>query len=1108
MPSGRVFFCALLIALLLPGEMAVTGGTAKNLELDAEGRGGGVGAVRGDGSIAVRTSGGYNLSCPAGMPEVGPVYLAVGPESFMVETLKLLKWKWLKGVPAYYLTLEEVDNLTEGRDSGEKLHRALQRVRRDSPSLKYLLLVGDSEVIPPRKLYTWAATAGYPYDDFYYSDIYWAGLDSDWDTDGDGRYGEYNFSTGDVEGDFDFDLCVGRFPVNTPGEVRTMVSRLLTYEREPRLGNWMRRVIIWASLMDPPNQLDSSSPYYYEPWRDNAYKVGEKVRELLPPHMLNMTLYDYPYLEGGNYTPQVDQLNRQNMLQQFNSGATIVNFIGQARYNGNALNDYGDPTGLRFIWNEPFGYFDYNTLLNGDMLPLMYASTCDSAKFWETDDTNLERLVTTSQGGLLALISSTGTSARLETQTDSFGNWWLDEQFMRIILYETPRPGEALYTLKERYVREKMVGHPTQLILVNLYGYVLLGDPEVEIWRDIPLFASLRAPPLYAGEGLYSFRVTDATGSGIEGVRVVLYNDEYYRVFTTGSGGYANVTLNLTEGWVLNYTLCGGRVYPSNGTLPVGGKRADVAVRFEASRDDVTLRVSNIGGVKAEGVEVTLKREVGGFFKALMTVELGDLDPGEVWERPLRENLSLEGGPVHLRAEASMLGEEVTESNNVAEISCYLSHPVLVLSFYSAHPSTVVPQGADVRLMWQLKNSGNYTAGDVSYILYLGNPRQGGIAVLEGVFEGEIQPMQIEYITTEFSPPQSGEYWLEVDPERRYYQPSRGSELASVWLEVNHPPEFEADAPGDLYLDEDTALTVDLLEWVSDPDNSTVDLLFSFSTDRPEMVRLEGRELEIAPPENWWGEFSLLINVTDGISYAVKPVTVHVREVNDPPTPQQSRVTVEVVEDEPFSFELHATDVDGDSFSFLGEGDFFEVHPNGTVEGVARQKDVGIHSCTVTITDARGGVSEMELVIEVREVNDPPVVEPVGGRTVVVGQSITVQLQAWDEEGAELTFRSLTPGVKVDPKTGWLTFTPGPEDVGTVTIRVSVTDGENYSYIIFNVTVLPGETRKGGGESRGLYIVGGAVGVVAALSVLYVLRKRRGGGGAGLPPEEESEEGL
>ncbi|RLF70621.1 MAG: hypothetical protein DRN55_08400 [Thermoplasmata archaeon] len=125
-----------------------------------------------------------------------------------------------------------------------------------------------------------------------------------------------------------------------------------------------------------------------------------------------------------------------------------------------------------------------------------------------------------------------------------------------------------------------------------------------------------------------------------------------------------------------------------------------------------------------------------------------------------------------------------------------------------------------------------------------------------------------------------------------------------------------------------------------------------------------------------------------------------------------------------------------------------------------------------------------------------------------MGQSITVQLQAWDEEGAELTFRSLTPGVKVDPKTGWLTFTPGPEDVGTVTIRVSVTDGENYSYIIFNVTVLPGETRKGGGESRGLYIVGGAVGVVAALSVLYVLRKRRGGGGAGLPPEEESEEGL
>lgn len=1093
-----MFFCALLLALLiLPGDVRSTGGVDGGTTPNGVGPEGYGVAVRGEGDITVRSFGGYNLSCPAGMPESPPVYLAVGPESFMGETMRLLGWKWLKGTPAYYLTLEEVENRSVGRDTGERLHNALKEIKNSAPTLRYLLLVGDSEVIPPRKLYTWAATAGYPYDDYYYSDVYWAGLDSSWDDDGDGRYGEYNFSTGEVEGDFDFDLYVGRFPVNTPGEVRTMVGRLLTYEREPRIGNWMRRVIIWASLMDPPNQLDPSSPYYYEPWRDNAYKVGEKVRALLPPHMLNMTLYDYPFIEGGNYTPQVDQLNRQNMLQQFNSGATIVNFIGQARYNGNALNDYADPTGLRFIWNEPFGYFDYNTLLNGDMLPLMYASTCDAAKFWETDDTNLERLVTTSQGGLLALISSTGTSARLETQTDSFGNWWLDEQFMRIILYETMRPGEALYTLKERYVREKMAGHPTQLILVNLYGYVLLGDPEVEIWRDIPVFASLQAPPLYAGEGHYTFRVTDATGKGVEGVRVVLYSDQYYRVFTTGGGGYANVTLNLTEGWALNYTLCGGVVYPASGNLTVGGKRADLAVRFEVSKSEITLKVLNIGEEVAEGVVVTVSREVGGTFTLLKTFEVGSVVPGGLWEMPLRESLSLEGGPVHLKAEASMEGEEVTLTNNVAEVSCYLTHPVLVLSFYSARPSTVVPPGAELRLIWQIRNSGNYTARNVSYILYLGNPEQGGISILEGVFEGTIPPMQIEYITTTFSPPQSGEYYLQVDPERRYYQPSRASELASVWLEVNRPPEFKAEAPRELYMDEDTTLTVDLLEWVTDPDNSTIDLRITVSTDRPDAVQLRGRELEIAPPENWWGVLRVVVNVTDGVSYVNRTVTVHVREVNDPPAPVHSVVTVEVVEDEPFCFHLEAEDVDGDSFTFLGEGDFFVVHPNGTVEGVARQEDVGIHSFTVTITDARGGGTEMELVIEVIEVNDPPVVEPVEDRTVKVGQKVVVQLSARDEEGAELTFRSLTPGVQVDPKTGWLTFTPGPEDVGTVTVRVSVTDGENYSYIIFNVTVLPGEGKENGGGSRGIYVAVGMAGALAVLIATLILRRKRGGG---LPP--------
>ncbi|MCD6382846.1 MAG: hypothetical protein J7L88_00085, partial [Thermoplasmata archaeon] len=1035
----------------------------------------------------VRSYGGVSLLCPGGFPEAPPVYLIVGPKEFMNATLPLLQWRWMSGTPAYYLTLQEA-NRSSGRDLGESIHTALASIKRAAPTFQFLLLLGDSEVIPPRELYTWAASSGYPYDDFYYSDVYWAGLDSTWDDDGDGKYGEYNFTTRRVEGDFDFDLYVGRFPVNTVEEVENVVGRVVRYERNPRLGNWMKRVIIWASLMDPPNQLDPESPYYYEPWRDNAYKVGEAVRRMLPTHMLNMTLYDYPQLEGGNYTPEVDQLNRQNMLQQFNMGSTIVNFIGQARYNGNALNDYADPTGKRFLWNEPFGYFDYNTLQNGDMLPLMYASTCDSAKFWETDDTNLERLVTTTQGGLLALISSTGTSARLETETDSFGNWWLNREFMHTILYDTHYPGEALYRVKEEYVREKLPGHPAPLILVDLYGYVLLGDPAVPIWREIPPFPTLQDIRLFAGEGEYSLRVVDGSGIGIEGVRVVLYNSDYYRVFTTGPGGYANVTLNLTEGWTLNYTLCGGAVYPKMGAIEVEAGRPDLKVYFKGDKEDVQAVVVNAGSSVAENV--TLRVEVAEelYWQEGGVWERERMESGEVWVVSLRDNLSLPGGPTHLRATVSTISPEITTSNNRAEIETYLTHPVLYISPLSVIPARTVPPETAVHVSWQVRNGGNRTAENISYVLYLGDPDAGGIVLYEGVFPVQIPPTQMNALITTFTPLRTGDYYLVLDPAGVYYQKDRSVEKAYVHLEVNQPPRFSPGYPEEIFLQEDTNETVDLYGWVYDPDNRTSELLIRITSSCPNIVTLkEGRYLVIKTPENWWGEIEVNLTVSDGISTIYGVIPIHVLEVNDPPHPLDTPWTFRVVEDIPFRFVLGAVDPDGDNVTFQGEGEFFTLLPNGTLTGVAGQKDVGIHPYRITVKDSRGESVVVDLIIEVEEVNDPPVVKPVENRSVRVGEKLTVRIEAWDEEGDRLTYRSLTPGVSVDPTTGRLTYIPRPSDVGVQKIRVSVSDGVNYVYLIINVSVLPAP-QKEGRDMRWLYpVVATAIGaaVIAAIFIIY-----------------------
>ena len=59
--------------------------------------------------------------------------------------------------------------------------------------------------------------------------VYYAGLDGDWDDDGDGIYGEISFdcALGVDEGDWCPDVCLGRIPCTTVSELNMYLKRLL-----------------------------------------------------------------------------------------------------------------------------------------------------------------------------------------------------------------------------------------------------------------------------------------------------------------------------------------------------------------------------------------------------------------------------------------------------------------------------------------------------------------------------------------------------------------------------------------------------------------------------------------------------------------------------------------------------------------------------------------------------------------------------------------------------------------------------------------------------------------------------------------------------------------
>jgi len=117
----------------------------------------------------------------------------------------------------------------------------------------------------------------------------------------------------------------------------------------------------------------------------------------------------------------------------------------------------------------------------------------------------------------------------------------------------------------------------------------------------------------------------------------------------------------------------------------------------------------------------------------------------------------------------------------------------------------------------------------------------------------------------------------------------------------------------------------------------------------------------------------------------------------------------------------------------------------------------GRHAIYARGVDSEGSASPLVSVNVTSEnvANLPPAVQPVPDATVVAGQTLDIQVEASDPEGAALRYSDTTPLFEIDPTTGLISFRPYDGQVGTYPVTVAVTDGRATAYVTFNVTVKP-----------------------------------------------------
>jgi hypothetical protein len=492
------------------------------------------------------------------------IYAIICPENLSSALEPLVNWKTQKGVPAKIYTTNGPDgiylNFTNG-DNATKIHEFLDSLHENNTDLQWLLLVGDEDLIPSRRVFVNASEL-YGLDDFYYTDHYYAGLNNSWDQDGDGIYGEQK---GDVN--WQADLYVGRLPVNNIGQTEMIVNRIIKYETSPVLGTWLKNATLWSGLLDGPNNETA-----YQAYKDNAKKVTDKIISILPEYMNVNLLYDYDELEPGNYTFENDILDHKKARESYYSGNSILSFAGQAYYTGDELAHYLDITGKSAApdgFGSLFSYNDARFAVNGEKLPLVYLSTC-SVDFSETDDSNLEQLLTSPSGGAIGLIGNTGKSYRGETLNgSSYGNWWLNEHFWRLFFNDTAQPGKCLYQLKEKYVWDVIrPGVPyIEMAVANLVGYNLLGDPEINIWTDEPKTMIFNFS-LVTNDGYkLGITVNDRTGEPVENALVCVYSSSEYQYTRTTEAGLGVLDLDPRTTGELQITITANNHLPLSSNL-------------------------------------------------------------------------------------------------------------------------------------------------------------------------------------------------------------------------------------------------------------------------------------------------------------------------------------------------------------------------------------------------------------------------------------------------------------------------------------------------------------------------------------------------------------
>lgn len=334
---------------------------------------------------------------------------------------------------AVVTTRQVYNEFSSGMQDISAIRDYARHVYQTGGQLKYLLLFGDASFdykyrlsINGNLVPTYEARESFDPIYSYTSDDYFGFFDND--------EGEWIES---LSGDHTLEIGVGRLPVRTLDEAKTVVNKIIRYATDPAtLGPWKNRSVYIAD--DGDNNIHV----------DHAEELSEIITSNNRMETRKLYLDSFDQIVNPNSTETSPKLTNI-ILKSVNDGALLVNYIG-----------HGNET--QWMDENVFTSSEISDLRNYQKLPIFVIATCQFGKYDGILTSGAERLLLVDQGAV-ALLS---TTRLVYASTNLLINQAFHASFVSAESDKTVRLGDIVRETKNN----------------SLYGaanrnFTLLGDP-------------------------------------------------------------------------------------------------------------------------------------------------------------------------------------------------------------------------------------------------------------------------------------------------------------------------------------------------------------------------------------------------------------------------------------------------------------------------------------------------------------------------------------------------------------------------------------------------------------------------------------------------------